>query len=122
MSQPEGRVDFLKAPGRSSDKFQPEEMDPSLAEHQSHECLVLPESNQTSFLILEFMKVRTDRERETRCLTQWDSWTSSEGGEGARALGLIPSGCPGPHASGYRSQIGTTPQNQRLQSRPDPAA
>ncbi|KAK2832319.1 hypothetical protein Q7C36_015781 [Tachysurus vachellii] len=50
-------VDFLKAPGRSSDKFQPEEMDPSLAEHQSHDLSALPESSQTSFLILGFMKV-----------------------------------------------------------------
>lgn len=63
-----------------------------------------------------------NRLRETWWLSQWDSWTSSRGGEGARVLGLIPSGCPGPHARGYRLQIGTTSPNQRLQSRPDPAA
>lgn len=101
-------VEFLTAPGRSSDKFQPE-MDPSLPECWSHECPAYEADEGGNGL------------RETRCLTQWDSWTSSRGGERARALGLIPSGCPRPHARGYRSRIGTTSPNQRLQSRSRPS-
>lgn len=91
----------------SSDKFQPE-MDPSLP-CRSQECPAYEADEGENGL------------RETRWLTQWDSWTSSRGGERARALGLIPSGCPGPHARGYRSRIGTTSPNQRLQSRSRPS-